>query len=469
MKYNEMSKKVLENIGGINNVRQVGHCATRLRINVKDESKVNIEALKNLDGSYGVVFKDNQIQLIIGANVDQAYNAFLEVSGYQEGTTTEETEPTEKEFVKKKGFAHYVNLVGGFFAEIFMPVVPALITGGVILAANNFLVNYFDISPNSGTAQIILAFFSAAFSMLPIYLGYTTARKLKLPPILGAFLGAILVNPSISGVADLDFLGIPVTQVDYAGSVLPVILGVGFMYFVDKYLEKIIPEFVKYLLKPFLTMLIVVPFTLILFGPIGTILSEYVGSFILWLMNNAGFIAMPILAALYPYMVMLGVDKATMPIGFQAIETLGYDPVHIVMGFISNLCVGASALAVATLVRKDKEKSGAYFSFGLTGLFGITEPAFYGALIGRPKALIGTAIGAITGGLFAGIFSLKSFVMGGAPGLFTLLFFLEPDGKMNNMIVALITAAIAIVVSFVATSFILRLDQRKNKDNIESV
>lgn len=462
MKYKRMSEKIIENIGGLENIKQVGHCATRLRINIKDENKINKEALTDLEGSLGYVFKNGQIQMIIGANVNEAYNDFLEVSGYND-KNSEKAEDTDYTQNQKKDFKYYVNLVGGFFAELFMPIVPALITGGVILAGNNLLINYFGVSPESGTAQIILAIFSAAFSMLPIYLGYTSARKLKLSPILGAFLGAILVSPSISAVEGLDFLGIPVTTVDYGGSVLPVILGVLFMYYVDKVLDKVVPEFIKYFLKPFLTMLIVVPFTLILFGPVGTILSEYVGNGITWLMNNAGFIALPILSALYPYMVMLGLDKAIMPIGFQAVETLGYDPVVVVIGFISNLCIGASALAVSRLVKENKEKSGAYFSFGLTGLFGITEPAFYGALIGRPKALIGTAIGAISGGIFAAIFSLKSFVMGGAPGLFTLLFFLNPDGTTSNMVIAILTGAVSIVVSFVSTILILRYDKKRNE------
>lgn len=342
-----------------------------------------------------------------------------------------------------------------------MPIVPALITGGVILATNNLLINYFNVSPDGGTAKIILAIFSAAFSMLPVYLGYTTARKLKLSPIMGAFLGAILINGAISGVEGLDFLGIPVPTVEYGGSVVPVIVGVIFMYYVDKMLEKVIPEFGKYLLKPFLTMLIVVPFTLILFGPAGTVLSTYVGTGIQWLLDTLGFIAMPILAVTYPYMVMFGLDKALMPIGFQGLEVLGYEPFNMVMGFISNLAVGASALAVAYMVKNDKEKKGAYFSFGLTGIFGITEPAFYGALIGRPKALLGVAIGALAGGIFAGIFALKSYVMGGAPGLFTLLFFLNPDGSMSNMIIAIITALIVIVVTFVATTVLLKMDNKK--------
>lgn len=461
MNYKNITQEILDALGGLDNISKVGHCATRLRINYIDGSLINNEHLEKIEGVFGVVDKNKQVQLIFGGNVAQVYNHFLKYSNF-DGSVSGNVEEDVNEEPVEKNFKYYVDVIGGFFAEIFMPVVPALITGGIILAINNLLINYFGVNPQSGTATIILAIFSAAFSMLPIYLGYTTARKFNLSPILGGFLGAILVNPSISGVAGLDFLGIPVTQVDYGGSIVPVVMGVAFMYYVDKFFDKIIPEFGKYLLKPFLTMLVVVPFTLIIFGPIGTLLSDYVGIFVMWLMDTLGFIALPILSLFYPYMVMLGIDKALMPIGFQAVESIGYDPFNMVVGFISNLAVGASALALSRHVRNNKEKSGAYFSFGMTGLFGITEPAFYGALIGRPRALLGTAIGAVSAGLFAGIFGMKSYVMGGAPGLFTLLFFLNPDGSMHNMMIAIITGIISITVSFIATTILLKKDTTEN-------
>lgn len=466
MDYEKLSKKILENIGGKENIQRVGHCATRLRVNVKDQSLVNDDELSNLDSIHGYVFDKSQAQFIVGPDVGNLYNVFLKISDF-DSETNKKSSSGNKNNQKlsgsndKKGFLYYVDVVGSFFAELFMPIVPALIAGGIILALNNFLINFFGIQAEGGTSQVILAIFDAAFSMLPIYLGFTTARKLNLSPILGGLLGAILVNPSISGVENLSFIGISVPTVEYGGSVIPVILGIIFMYYVNKPLEKYIPEFGKYLLKPILLMLIVVPFTIILFGPIGTVFSDYVGQGVLWLMDTAGFIALPILSALYPYMVMLGIDKAMMPIGFQAVETLGFDPISVVMGFISNLAVGASALAVSRVV-KDTEKKGQHFSSGLTGIFGITEPAFYGSLIDRPKALLGTAIGAFSAGLFAGIFSLVSYVMGGAPGLFTILFFLNPDGSLTNFIIAIITALISIGVSFTATTVLLRKEIKEN-------
>lgn len=462
MAYKNLATEIINNIGGTKNISQVGHCATRLRINIYDETKVDMDSMKSLKQSSGAILKNNQLQIIIGANVGKAYNDFLEVANLENNDNKQVKEDTDR----KKRFVDYVDTVGGFFAEVFMPIVPALITGGVILAVNNFFVNNFDISSENGTVKILMAIFAAAFNLIPVYVGFFSARKLKMAPIMGAFLGALLYHPQISGVEGLSFLGIKIPTVDYTGSVIPVILGVIFMYYVDKFLDKVIPEFIKYLLKPLLTMVIVVPVTLIVLGPIGTQVSSYVGQFIIWLMDVAGFIALPILSMLYPYMVMLGIDKAIMPIGFDMISSLGWE-ITMVIGFISNLAIGASSLAVSRTVKANKEKSGAYFTFGLTALFGVTEPAFYGALIGRPKALIGAAIGALAGGLIGGIFNFVSYVMGGTPGLFTLLFYLNPDGSLGNFILAIIVAITTIVVSFLAAYVLLNKDRKEsNSDRV---
>lgn len=461
MKYVNMSKQVLEHIDGVDNLNHVEHCATRLRLHYNSKKLVNEEALKGIENVVGIVSKAGQVQVIIGPNVNEAYNDFLEVSGWKEeqhsGSDSAAEEPEDKKAM------YYVNKFGSFMATIFMPIVPALITGGIILALRNLMINYFGVDMESGTAVILNAIFSAAFTFLPVYIGFTMAKRLKMEPIMGAFLGALLVSSNISGVEGLDFLGISIPVVDYASSVLPIMLGVGLMYFVDKFFQKYIPETVKYFLKPLFTMIVVVPITLIALGPIGTVLSDYVGVGVTNMMDTIGGIAMPILAAFYPYMVMLGLDKAIMPIGFNSVASIGYDPVVMVMGFISNLCIGGTALAVATTIKNDKSKKGMITSFGVTALCGVTEPAFYGALIMRPKVLIGTAIGAVSAGLVAGIFGLVSYVMGGCPGLLTALFFMDNDGGFGNLFLAAIVAIVAIVVSFVASKIILsKTEANKN-------
>ncbi|GIO19603.1 hypothetical protein J18TS1_27030 [Oceanobacillus oncorhynchi subsp. incaldanensis] len=455
MKYVEMSKQVLEHVGGVDNLNYVEHCATRLRLHYNNEKLINEEALKGIENTLGVIKKAGQVQIIIGPNVNEAYNDFLEVSGWKEGQNNEAGSAKEVEEPQKMSFMNYLNKFGNFMAAVFMPIVPALIAGGIILAVKNLLINYFGLDMESGTAVIIDAIFNAAFTFLPVYLGFTMARRLKMEPILGAVLGALLVSSNISGQEGLSFLGIGIPAVDYSTSVLPVMLGVGLMYFVDKFFKKVIPEIVIYFLKPLLTMIIVVPITLIVLGPIGTLLSDYVGSGITTLMSTIGGLAMPVFAVAYPYMVMFGLDKAIMPIGFNSVATIGYDPAIMVMGFISNLCIGGSALAAATSIKNDKAKKGMIVSSGVTALCGVTEPAFYGALITRPKILIGTAIGAASAGLVAGIFGLKSYIMGGTPGLFTAMFFIDNQGGLGNLFLAAIVGIVGVVVSYISCRIII--------------
>lgn len=451
-KYTEMSKQVLEKVGGVENIAMVERCATRLRIHYIQKSKVDVEALKGIENVIGIVAKSGQVQIIIGPEVNDAYQEFLAVSGWKpsgDAVVAEDDEPEEK------NVTYWLNKLGNSCAAVFMPIIPALITGGLILAIKNLMVNYFGLGVESGTAQVCLAIFSAGFSMLPVWIGWTLSNQLKMEPIMGAFLGAVLVSGSISGVEGLDFMGIPIPTVDYSSSVIPVVLGTIFMYFVDKLFKKIIPEMFRYFLKPLLTMVVVVPVTLIILGPIGTELSGAVGSVVMGLFGVAGAIALPICSALYPYMVMLGLDKAMTPIMVESISSIGYDLAIMPMGFISNLAVGGSALAVA-LSLKDKGRRGMIASFGVTALCGVTEPAFYGSLIMRPRVLIGTACGAVVGGLIAGICGLQNYVVGGCPGFLSLLFFLPEDGSMGNMIVAVVSGLVTVAVSFAASTVILK-------------
>ena len=451
-KYTKMSQQVLEKVGGLSNITLVEHCATRLRIHYASKSKVDVEAIKGIENVVGVVAKTGQVQIIIGPEVNDAFNDFLDVSGWK---PTDDRPTVVEEEPEKKNALYYVNKFGNFCAGIFMPIVPALITGGLVLAIKDLLVNYFGMSTDSGTAKICLAIFSAGFSMLPVWIGYMLSNKLKMEPIMGAFLGAVLVSNSISGVEGLDFFGIPIPTVTYTSSVLPIVMGVILMYWVDKLLKKIIPEMVRYFLKPLLTMLIVVPITLIVLGPIGTELSGVVGNAIQAFFNAAGFIALPICAAINPYLVMLGLDKAITPILVEGISSIGYDLAVVPMNYISNLAVGGSALAVAMHL-KDKGRKGMIASFGVTALCGVTEPAFYGSLIMRPRVLIGTACGAMAGGLIAGIFQLKNYVVGGCPGFLALLFFLPSDGSMGNLILALVSGIVTVIVSFIACTIVLK-------------
>lgn len=452
-KYKELAEKILIYMGGAENISKVAHCATRLRLTYKDKNKIQVEDLKKIPGVSGIVQKAGVIQVIIGPNVHDVYNDFVEVSGWkpQEDDFIDVVEDDETE---KKDIQYYLLKFSNFIAPVFMPIIPALITGGLILSIKNLLVNYFGMPIDSGTAQWMLNIFDAAFKFLPIYVGYTMASQLKMEPIMGAMLGAVLIAPTFENGLVTDIFGIAVPQVGYRSTIFPIILGTTLMYFVDKWLKKILPNTLSYFLKPILTMIIVTPVTLILLAPAGNLLSGYVANFVLWVSNTLGIVAFPLLSVIYPYMVMFGLDKGLHPIAIELLDKLGYNPVTIVIGFISNICIGATTLALA-MTMKNKSQKTAAVSSGITALCGVTEPAFYGQLISHPRCMIGHAIGAACAGLFAGIFHLKTFVHGGCPGWLTLLFFVDHEGNINYVIIAIITALIGMAVSFIATKIVL--------------
>lgn len=456
--YEEFAKKALVGMGGRENITKVAHCATRLRLNYRDKGELELELLKNLPGCAGVVEKEHQIQLIIGPKVHEAYNDFLEISKWDDGQSKEENGNGNEDTSSR--VQYWLNRLGNFLAPIFMPIIPALVVGGMILAMKNLLCNYLGFSTESGTAQLMLAIFDAGFAFLPVYIGFSMAQQLKLQPIMGAMLGAVLITPRFTGGSVTDFLGIAIPQVSYGSTVLPILLGVGFLYWVDKGLKRILPESIIYFMKPLLTMIIAVPVELLVLGPVGNTLSGYVGSFVLWFGNTLGIVALPLLAVAYPYMVMLGLDKALTPIGIEMIATIGYNPITIVVGFVSNICIGASALALAS-GKKDAAQKNLVRTFGITALMGVTEPAFYGGLIQRPTALIGTAAGAVCGGLFAAVVGLKTFVHGGCPGLMTFLYFVDGNGGLYHVIMAAVTAVISIGVSYTATKLLLAKEDKK--------
>lgn len=454
-KWKEFASVTLKALGGKENLVHIYHCSRSIRIDCKQMKDIDEDALKNIAGLAGYVNKANQIQLIIGKEVQLAFEAFLKEADWKPNNELENTNTSEKNKEETHGVKYYAQQFGNFVAPIFYPIIPALVVGGLILAVRNLLINYFGVSMDSGTAKLMVGLFEAGFTFLPVYLGYSTCVQFKISPVLGMMLGALLIGNSYTSGTITDFIGIPVPQVNYSSSIMPIIFGVIFMYYVDKMLEKMIPQMLKFFLKPLLTMLIVAPVTLIALGPIGTTLSIYVADGILWLYNAIGFIAIPVLCAVYPYMVMLGLDKALSPIGIQLIATVGYNPITAVMGYVSNLCIGATTLAVAS-EEKDISQKGLYNSFAVTALCGVTEPAFYGALISRPDALKGTAIGALASGLFAAVFGLRAFVQGGCPGLLTFVFFIDNNGSLHYVFIGLITAVIAIAVSFIATKIILK-------------
>ena len=445
--HTELCNEVLSAIGGKTNIDSVAHCATRLRLTLKDLTKVSDdETIKAIKGVMGLVKMNNSYQIIIGPGVDIVYLEFIKLTEIYDSQTIDNPVKKEKLTIKKVGM-RAIDFISGSF----LPALPVIVAGGLISAILVCCTTFFKMDQSAGTYVVLNSVYVAAFTYLPIFVGYNTAKKLSISPMLGALLGGVLVSGTISGVENLDFIGIPITTVDYAQSVLPVMFGVLFMAFVYRPLDKHMPKEIKFVIVPVLTMLISVPITLIAIGPIATWMGDGVAYIMLWLNTNLGWLSISLMSAFCPIMLFTGTGGGLFPAIFSSFATYGYEGFIMTSLLSANLAMGGAAIATS-LKLKNKDNKSLAVSTGLTAIFGITEPAIYGVLIRWKKPFIASIIGAAIGGLFAGMMNVVEYVFS-SPSVISIIAFANPDGTMNNLIMAIITMIIAFVSAFVITIF----------------
>ncbi|WP_275400895.1 beta-glucoside-specific PTS transporter subunit IIABC [Enterococcus faecium] len=457
MAYEKLVKEILKDVGGKENINGLTHCITRLRFNLKDEEKANTEELKEAPGVVTVVQSGGQYQVVIGNHVPDVYKEFIELSGLS----------TETEVVKeKKGLLDsFIDIISG----IFTPVLGLLAATGMIKGLNVLFVSLGWITNTSGTYAILQAAGDCFFYFFPIFLGYTAAKKFGLNQFVGMALGAALVYPTIAGLttnADplytlfsgtifespvyITFLGIPVILMSYGSSVIPIVVSTFFGSKLEKSLARIIPSILKSFLVPFLTVIIMVPLTFIIIGPIATWAGDLLGEFVLTIYNFSPIVAGIAVGAIWQVLVMFGLHWGIIPIAINNISVLGYDPV-MVLGQATPFATAGAVLAVIIKSRNVSVRAIGIPAF-ISSFFGVSEPSLYGVTLPRKKPFIATLISASVGGLIMGIFGTKSFIMGGM-GIFSLPNYISPESGIGNGFYGYV---LAIVVAFVL-SFILTL------------
>jgi PTS system beta-glucosides-specific IIC component len=441
--YKKMASVILEKVGGKENVSMVTHCATRLRFNLKDEKKADTAALKNTQGVIGVVAQGGQYQVVIGNDVPNVYREIAALGNFSgEGDTGG----------AKKGV---VNAVFDTVSGIFTPFLPALSGAGMIKAVMALLVTFKVISTASQVYAILNFIADAAFYFMPILLAYSSAQKFKANPYLAMTLGGVLLHPNFAAMVaaaraggdPLAFIGVPISLVNYGSSVVPIILTVWGMSYVQRFAEKISPKIVKFFTVPLITLLVTAPVMLTVIGPLGNFIGVGIANGVTFLNARVGWLTPMIIGAFTPLLVMGGMHYALVPIGAMNIASLGFDTL-IGPGMLgSNIAQGGAALAVAFKTKNASLKQLAS-SAGVTALCGITEPAMYGVTLRLKRPLYAVLISGGVSALFAGIFGVRRF-MSGSPGLLTLPAYLgEP---LANFIFAVLTCVISAVLAFVLT------------------
>ena len=449
MDYKSLAEMILQNVGGSGNVSGLTHCATRLRFNLKDESKANTDVLKKTKGVMGVVSSGGQYQIIIGSDVASVYRPLSEMCEIKDSKNDKGE--------KKPWYATAIDTLSG----IFTPILPALTASGMLKAVLSLLVAFKLVDSGSQSYQVINFMADATFYFLPILLANSAAKKFKCNPYLAMMLGGMLLHPNFvnmvaaskeSGEAIRLFM-IPIYNAGYSSSVIPIILSVWFMSVVEPVADRISPKAIKFFSKPLITALLTGVVTLSVLGPAGYIISNYLADF-LRSMEAYGWLVSMVLGALFPLLVMTGTHYAIVPVGINNRMTMGYDSLVYPNNLASNIAQGAATLAVAFKSKVEETKQLAY-SAGITAVCGITEPALFGINVPKRTPLYSAMAGGAAGGLFVGLMHVKNY-SGGSPGLLTLPSYIGGD-SLKDLYFAVIGSAIAFAVAFVI-SYVLYKD-----------
>lgn len=454
--FKQIASDILNSVGGKENISDVYHCATRLRIVVIDTSLVNKNSLEKVDGIKGVVIKGNEVQSFIGTKVDSFYNDLIPYLHLKKETNQEKA-VNEKITIKS-----VLSKVLDFISGIVLPIMPVIVAAGFLLAILNMCKTFFGLNPKSGTAIVLTSIASAGFYYIPIFVGFQTAAKLKIPAAMGAFLGAILTFGDINNVAGLSFLGIELPKMQYNGTLLTSILGVLLLAFIYKLVDKIMPKEITYFFTPLISILVAAPLTLVIIGPISNSISFGIAGCFNWLSAKANWLAFALYSALNPILVMFGIDKGFVPIAMNNVAEFGYDTLIYPAALPSNAAMGAAALAVAVFSKK-KITKGEGFSAGFTGLMGITEPSIFGFLLPYRRALIGAISGGAIGGLVGGLLHIKQGALM-APGFISLISYFVGKNPTTNFTCGVITWLTGIIASFVITTILLKSDKSREQN-----
>lgn len=446
MDYKQLGLTILELVGGKTNIDKLTHCATRLRFEFVDMSKVETDKIKKLQGVISVVEKGGQFQVVIGNEVQQAYRSIKHELG--EGN---QSLGQGKKNNKEKGslLERFISVV----STTFTPMIPAITGAGMIKALLAVLTLTGVLSAESQTYYILDMIADAAFYFMPILLAYGAAIKFECSPILAITVAGVLLHPSWNSLVELgdpvSFFGVPVTLAGYASTVLPIIFTVWIMSYIERFADRISPTMIKFFTKPMITLLLTAPLALVIIGPAGVWLNDLVAAGAEIINGKASWLIPMLMGAFQPALVVTGTAWAMTPIATMQITTTGSEMINGPGMLASNIAQGAATLAVA-FKTKNKELKQLASSAGVTALMGITEPSLYGVTLRLKRPLIAAMIGGGCAGVYAGIVGLVRYAFV-SPGLAAIPAFIGENPM--NVIHAIITCIIAFVVTFAIAYF----------------
>ncbi|AEB07693.1 Protein-N(pi)-phosphohistidine--sugarphosphotran sferase [Coriobacterium glomerans PW2] len=450
----QIATDVLAEVGGAANIISASNCMTRLRLTLKDDSKAVIDSIKKIKGVLGAQFSGSQLQVIIGQNVPKVCEEFCAAAGIAQAGDKEQSRDVPREKLTLKVFG---NRVLDYISGSMVQLIPLVMAGGlfrtfaVVLGPQMLHV----ISDTDATYTFFYTtLYEATFYFLPIYLGYACAKKIGASPVLGMLTGGLLVAPSITQAAanseHISVYGISITAANYSQTVVPIVLSVVVLYFVEKWMKRHVPDILSTIFAPFCTMIIVVPVALILVAPIGNELGNLLANSLFPLSKIGGvgiIVVMAVLGASWQLFVVAGMHMPVIMLAQVQIIQVGYDP----FVFVSTNCAMTAVwgCALGSFLRlRNKEEKGLSLGYVVSAMLGgVTEPALFGILLRFRRTMLGMFIGGAVGAVISGILGVTYYMAGGASNLLVVLNYLQ--GGQRNVVCAVIGMAISFAVATV--------------------
>ncbi len=445
----KIAADVLQAVGGEVNISHVTHCMTRLRFTLKDDSIPKDDDVKKIDGVLGVARTGGQYQVIIGQNVPKVY-AELESMGAVKGGSN--SVPEQKKITLKSIGNGILNYLSGSLT----PLIPLLIAACLFNTVNSiFGPSMLNLYGSDSNIYFFFDFlYDAGFYFFPIYLGYMAAKKLGATPILGAFMGGILISPDFIALASAEsasfsLFGLDVTLLDYSQTVLPIILTVALLYYVEKYLRKWLPEVLSTIFAPFLSILITSPIALLFLAPLGNILGEFICNALIAFGDVGGFVAVAIVAAIWEFLVIGGMHIVIIVMMLGILAEQGSVGGILISGILATFAAYGVALG-AFLRLKNKNEKATSLGFFIGSFFGgVTEPVLYGLCFKYRRTFLGLVVGGFLGGAYAGITGVVMYAFASSSFLTALGFAGGSSANFANGIIACVIAMLgAAVITF---------------------
>lgn len=452
MDYKSIAKDILSAIGGKDNLVSAAHCATRLRLVIADNSKVKKSVLENIDSVKGVFEASGQLQVIIGTGtVNKVYDEFIIAADISSATKDDVKKAAA---AKSPWYKRAIKTLG----DIFVPIIPAIVASGLLMGLLEGFSNLFPSLSGSDTYVVFHLFSNAAFVFLPILIAISAAKVFGGNQFLGAVIGMIMIHTDLMNAwsvasaeavptASVWFGLYDINLVGYQGHVIPVIIAVWFMSFIEKRLHKIVPEIIDLFVTPLVTVLATGYLTLTVFGPVFSWLENGILSAVQWLIAIPFGIGAALCGAIYAPTVVGGIHHMYNALEAGLISSTGFNT-WMPIATAANVAQGAAALAFSIKTKDNKQKAIA-LPASLSAFLGITEPAIFGVNLRFMRPFIAGCIGGAAGGLIAGLFKVSATAYG-ITGAFGILI------TTHNIIQYLLVMGVAFAVAFILTMVLYR-------------